>query len=47
VTPRNSPNGPSEDGPSLRRILRAGNDRATAVAAGTLTAVREAMDMVY
>jgi tryptophanyl-tRNA synthetase len=31
----------------LRRNLRAGNDRATAVAAETLTAVRRAMDMVY
>ncbi len=31
----------------LRRILRAGNGRATAVADRTLTAVREAMDMIY
>jgi tryptophanyl-tRNA synthetase len=31
----------------LRRILRAGNDRATAVAAQTLSAVMDAMRMIY
>ena len=31
----------------LRRILRAGNERANAVAVETLAAVRRAMDMAY